>query len=207
MNEINKSQESKCLDHQPDDKHCSSYELNHLKLEQLVIIANTYGISTIAKHHDLYERIRDYLITHPHNCKILVPKIFERRNRHYNTLKLLLKNCRIKNLDCLLILSTEQLKFLITIIQLHDGTVNLKNILKSIKNDTEKINILIEHLSAKLSKYIEKKTSHLLEIDSKESKKIFYCIMNIFNEKKIKIPKTLVYLSKKCGQILRSPTH
>jgi hypothetical protein len=103
---------------------------------------------------------------------------------YYDTLEDMLKHYNIKDLRSLINLSDEELEALIAIIQINDGKVELKDLLREVPDENEKIKILINELAKKLCSCRTK-----IGQNYRDSQKIAICITSIFHKKGITIPR------------------
>ncbi len=105
----------------------------------------------------------------------------------HQALEHMLKDHKITDLRSLIELNDDELDALIGIIQLHDGKVNLKDILKDVSDEDEKIRILIDEISKKLCRCIKKVGG--ANPTFLEGQNIAVCIKSIFHSKGITIPR------------------
>ena len=109
-------------------------------------------------------------------------KVGEKKLQRYQTLEEMMKDYNIADMKLLVNLSGVDLEKLINIIELHDGKVKMRDLVKGKKID-QKIKILVEELAGKLCRCIDK-------IDSKRftvNQRIAICIASIFHSKGITI--------------------
>jgi hypothetical protein len=166
--------------------------LTDLRVGQLKIIAQQYGISTTAPKDYLCKRIRNYLLSHPNPKKIkaktLTRPLAHKNSKYHQTLQSLIKT-PIDQFDLLLDLSNEKLKWIIGIIKLHQGSVDLKTVLTQIPRNREKVKVLISELIYKLCK----NQKSIKELESKNHltrrEQIHLCINRILESQGIQMSK------------------
>ena len=105
----------------------------------------------------------------------------------YQTLEEMLEAYNIDNIRSLIELNDEELQALINIVKLHDGKIDMTDLLKDVKNENEKITIFINELAGKLCRCIEKIGKRDSTGKLEEHQIIPICINSIFHKKGITI--------------------
>jgi hypothetical protein len=167
-------------------------DLQHFRAKELKELAQKYGLSSTGNKEILCDRIRTHLSTGSNSIKKIqtgtkVKLKIRAKSKNYNTLEEMLEDHKITNMRSLVQLSDDELEALINIIKLHEGKFDLKDLLKDVKNEDEKIKILVTELAAKLCRCIEKVGQSESGKKLEEFRRIAICISSIFHSKGITI--------------------
>ena len=112
----------------------------------------------------------------------------KRRFKRYETLEELLREFNITNMRSLIQLNDDELEGLINIIKLQRGQINMKDLLKDIDDEDEKIRIFVTEMASKLCRCIG-----ALESNSNKQQNAYspvaICVKSIFHKLGITIPK------------------
>lgn len=112
----------------------------------------------------------------------------KRKIKRYQTLEEMLIDYDIKNMRSLIQLSDVELEALINIIKLHEGQIEMKDLLKDVKDEDEKIRIFVNEMAAKLCRCIGKVEEKKVQTKAPRSP-VAVCIKSIFHNLGITIPK------------------
>ncbi len=112
-----------------------------------------------------------------------VAKIAPQKRHKFEALQEMMQEYHIPNMRSLIKLSDTELEALIAIIKLHEGQVNLSDVLKDVSDKDDKIRILIDEIAKKLCRCIKKVNGSIAE----EAHSIPICIKSIFHSKGISI--------------------
>lgn len=108
--------------------------------------------------------------------------------KRYETLEDMLKEYNIKNMRSLIELNDDELEGLINIIKLHQGQIEMRNLLKDVKNEDEKIRIFVNEMAKKLCRCIG-----LVEDRQGQQQTVYspvaVCVKSIFHKIGITIPR------------------
>jgi len=125
------------------------------------------------------------VVKKPSTEKTQTANVSASKIKKYETLQEMLKDHKINNLRSLIELNDEELEALINIIKLHEGTIEMKDLLKDVSDENEKITIFITEMAKKLCRCIEKIGQSEAGKKLEEQQKIAMCIKSIFHTKKI----------------------
>ena len=112
----------------------------------------------------------------------------KRKFKRYETLEDMLKEYNIKNMRSLIELNDDELEGLINIIKLHQGQIEMRDLLKDVQDEDEKIRIFVTEMAKKLCRCVG-----ILEDQESQRQNVYspvaVCVKSIFHNMGITIPR------------------